>query len=137
MDIEAHEIYALEGMKELLSKKAVKDLIIEVHPKILHEIGKTDAEVIQIFENSNYKVHKFHKESEAAYHIQTIPSSLTLFLSILLNLHCAALSTTFGCRPPSLQKTTLLEHWQDKYFDPAHLILLDLQQWTRHRQYQV
>ncbi len=39
-DIEAHEIYALEGMKELLSKKAVKHLIIEVHPKILQQIGK-------------------------------------------------------------------------------------------------
>ncbi len=69
MDIEAHEIYALEGMKELLSKKAVKHLIIEVHPKILQEIGKTDAEVIRILENSGYKVDKFHKESEAAYHV--------------------------------------------------------------------
>jgi hypothetical protein len=70
MDIEAHEIYALEGMKELLSKKAVKHLIIEVHPKkILQQIGKTDAEVIQILENSGYKVDKFHKKSEAAYHI--------------------------------------------------------------------
>jgi hypothetical protein len=69
MDIEAHETYALEGMKELLSKKAVNHLIIEVHPKILQEIGKTDAEVIWILENSGYKVHKFHKESEAAYHI--------------------------------------------------------------------
>ena len=46
MDIEAHEIYALEGMKELLSKKPVKHLMIEVHPKFLHEIGSTDAEVI-------------------------------------------------------------------------------------------
>jgi hypothetical protein len=69
MDIEAHEIYALEGMKELLSKKAVKHLIIEVHPKFLQEIGKTDGEVIQILENNGYKVDKFHKESEAAYHI--------------------------------------------------------------------
>ena len=33
MDIEAHEIYALEGMKELLSSKAVKHLIIEIHQK--------------------------------------------------------------------------------------------------------
>jgi FkbM family methyltransferase len=69
MDIEAHEIYALEGMKELLSKKAVKHLIVEVHPKFLQEIGKTDGEVIQLLENSGYKVDKFHKESEAAYHI--------------------------------------------------------------------
>jgi hypothetical protein len=69
MDIEAHEIYALEGMKELLSKKAVKHLIIEVHPKILQEIGKRDAEVNQMLENSGYKVGKFHKESDAAYHI--------------------------------------------------------------------
>jgi FkbM family methyltransferase len=69
MDIESHEIYALEGMKELLSKKAIKHLIIEVHPKFLQEIGKIDAEVIQILENSGYKVDKFHKESEAAYHI--------------------------------------------------------------------
>jgi FkbM family methyltransferase len=69
MDVEAHEIYALEGMKELLSKKAVKHLIIEVHPKILQEIGKRDAEVIRILENSGYKVDKFHKESDAAYHI--------------------------------------------------------------------
>jgi hypothetical protein len=30
------------------------------------ELGKTDAEIIQILENSGYKVHKFHKESEAA-----------------------------------------------------------------------
>ena len=69
IDIESYEIYALEGMKELLSKKAVKNLIIEVHPKILQEIGKTDAEVIQILKNNGYKVDKFHKESEAAYHI--------------------------------------------------------------------
>jgi FkbM family methyltransferase len=69
MDIEAHEIYALEGMEELLSKKAVKHLIIEVHPKFLQEIGKTDAKVIQTLENSGYKVDKFHKESEATYHI--------------------------------------------------------------------
>ena len=69
MDIEAHEIYALEGMRELLSNKAVKHLVIEVHPKFLHEIGKTDAEVIQILENSGFKVDKFHKESEAACHI--------------------------------------------------------------------
>jgi FkbM family methyltransferase len=74
MDIEAHEIYALEGMKELLSKKAVKHLIIEVHPKFLQEIGRTDAEVIQILENSGYKVDKFHKESEAAYHIHAYSS---------------------------------------------------------------
>ena len=39
MDIEAYEIYALEGMKELLSKKAVKHLIVEVHPEFLQEIG--------------------------------------------------------------------------------------------------
>jgi hypothetical protein len=70
MDIEAHEVYALEGMKELLSKKVVKHLIIEVHPKILQQIGKTDAEVIRILENSGYKVDKFHKESEAAYHVR-------------------------------------------------------------------
>jgi FkbM family methyltransferase len=69
MDVEAHEIYALEGMKELLSKKAVKHLIMEVHPKILQEIGKTDAEVIRILENSGYKVDKFHNESEAAYYV--------------------------------------------------------------------
>jgi FkbM family methyltransferase len=69
MDIEAHEIYALEGMRELLSNKAVKHLVIEVHPKFLHEIGKTDAEVIQILENSGYKVDIFNKESKAAYHI--------------------------------------------------------------------
>ena len=69
MDIEAHEIYALEGMKESLSKKAVDHLIIEVHPKLLQEIGRTGVEVIQILENNGYKVDKFHKESEAAYHI--------------------------------------------------------------------
>jgi FkbM family methyltransferase len=69
MDIEGHEIYALQGMKELLSKKAVKHLIIEVHPKNLQEIGRKDVEVIQILENSGYNVDKFHKESEAAYHI--------------------------------------------------------------------
>jgi FkbM family methyltransferase len=69
MDIEAHEIYALEGMKELLSKKAVKHLIIEVHPKILQEIHRSDAEVIQLLENNGYKVDKFHMESEATYHI--------------------------------------------------------------------
>ena len=69
MDIEAHEVYVLEDMKELLSKKAVKHLIIEVHPKILQQIGKTDAEVIRILENNGYKVDKFHKESEAAYHV--------------------------------------------------------------------
>jgi hypothetical protein len=69
MDIEAHEIYALEGMKELLSKKPVKHLIIEVHPKTLQEIGKTDADIIPLLENSGYKVDKFHKESESAYHI--------------------------------------------------------------------
>jgi hypothetical protein len=56
-------------MKELLSKKAVKHLIMEVHPKFLHEIGRTDAEVIRILENSGYKADKFHKESEAACHI--------------------------------------------------------------------
>jgi hypothetical protein len=56
-------------MKELLSKKAVKHLIMEVHLTFLHEIGRTDAEVIQILENSGYKVDKFHKESEAACHI--------------------------------------------------------------------
>jgi FkbM family methyltransferase len=69
MDIEGHEIYALEGMKELLSKKAVKHLIIEVHLKILKEVGNTDAEVIQILKNSGYNVDKFHKESEGVYHI--------------------------------------------------------------------
>ena len=69
MDIEGHEIYALEGMKELLSRKAVKHLIVEVHPKILEEIGSKDVEVIQILKNSGYKVDKFHKESVAAYHI--------------------------------------------------------------------
>jgi FkbM family methyltransferase len=69
MDIEGHEIYALEGIKDLLSRKAVKHLIVEVHPRILHEIGSKDVEVIQILKNSGYKVDKFHKESEAAYHI--------------------------------------------------------------------
>jgi FkbM family methyltransferase len=69
IDIEGHEIYALEGMRELLSRKAVKHLIIEVHPKILEEIGTKDVEVIQILKNSGYKVDKFHKDSEAAYHI--------------------------------------------------------------------
>ena len=69
MDIEAHEIYALEGMRELLSNKAVKHLVIEVHPKFLHEIGKMDTEVIQILEKSGYNVEIFNKESEAAYHI--------------------------------------------------------------------
>jgi hypothetical protein len=73
MDIEAHEIYALEGMKELPSKKAVKHLIIEVHPKILQEIAKTDAEVIQLLENSGYKVNKFHKESESVHQIHAYP----------------------------------------------------------------
>jgi len=35
----------------------------------LQEIGKRDAEVIWILENSGHKVDKFHKESDAAYHI--------------------------------------------------------------------
>jgi hypothetical protein len=69
MGIEAHEIYALDGMRESLSNKAVKHLIIEVHPKFLREIGKTDTEVVQILENSGYNVDMFNKESEAAYHI--------------------------------------------------------------------
>jgi FkbM family methyltransferase len=69
MDIESYEIYALEGMKELLGEKAVKHLIVEVHPKFLQQIGKTDAEVIQILKSNGYCVDKFHKESDAAYHI--------------------------------------------------------------------
>ena len=70
MDIEGHEIHALEGMKELLSKKAMKHLTIEIHPAILREIGISDAEVIQILARTCYKVDKFHKESDAAYDIQ-------------------------------------------------------------------
>ena len=69
MDIEGHEIYALEGMKELLSKKAIKHLIIEVHVRLLSELGSTEGEVIQILKNSGYNVDKFHKENEAVYHL--------------------------------------------------------------------
>ena len=84
IDIESYEIYALEGMKELLSKKAVKNLIIEVHPKFLQEKGKTDAEVIQILKNNGYKVDKFHKESEARLSYPRIFLVLLSFLSIFL-----------------------------------------------------
>jgi hypothetical protein len=47
-------------MKEFLSKKAVKHLTIEIHPKILHEIGSTAADVNPILENNGYKMDKFH-----------------------------------------------------------------------------
>jgi hypothetical protein len=42
--------------EKIAIKEAVKHLITRVHPKGLYEIGSTDAELIQIVENSDYKV---------------------------------------------------------------------------------
>jgi hypothetical protein len=110
---------ASEGMKKLLSKKAVKHLIIQVHPKISQEIGKTDAEVIQLFENSGYKVDKFHKESEVLTTSTPILSSLMPFLRIFLLywlslLRARVLPLVMDFISP---KAALQEDWHDTYFD--------------------
>jgi hypothetical protein len=134
IDIEVHEIYALDGMKELLLRKAVTHLIIEVHPKILQERGKTDADIMPylkivatMWTNSIRKVN-LHTI------FTTIPNSQCPFMQfhIILTLVVPGLSTAFGYGLSSHQKLRYRKIARiNNYSDYTAIDSAGCKQWTR------
>lgn len=70
MDIEGHEIIALEGMRELLQTHSIRDLIIEVHPDMIKDNGRDDKEILRILQAAQYCVEILTVEGrDITYHI--------------------------------------------------------------------
>ena len=75
MDIEGAEGFALLGMREALSHRRVRRLLLELHPHQLVEHGRTAAEIIQQLRECGYVGWRIDHSSQgnrrAAYHRHT------------------------------------------------------------------
>ena len=54
MDIEGYELFALRGARELLKNKAIKNIIVEMHPIQLKNLGQSVEEVTAFLETHGY-----------------------------------------------------------------------------------
>lgn len=73
MDIEGYEVYALKGLRQLLMRKAVSHLIIEVHPHLIRA-PHTDADVLSLLEECGYSFQKIARSGRTVYHLLVVPS---------------------------------------------------------------
>jgi FkbM family methyltransferase len=75
MDIEGAEGMALRGMQEILSRRRVRRLLLELHPSQLQEHGQSAAEIIGRFQEWGYGGwridHSPKRNRRAAYHRTT------------------------------------------------------------------
>lgn len=54
VDIEGYELVALESGKEVLATGQIENLLVEVHPRQLRELGRNPAEVEQLLTSFGY-----------------------------------------------------------------------------------
>ena len=69
MDIEGYEYYALLGMKQILSKHLVRNMIIEVHPQFLTRHHVSDNDISAILHSNGYSVEEISRVKTGQYHL--------------------------------------------------------------------
>ena len=69
MDIEGYEYYALLGMKQILSKHLVRNMIIEVHPQFLTRHHVSDNDISAILYSNGYSVEEISRVKTGQYHL--------------------------------------------------------------------
>jgi len=69
MDIEGSEFLALKGAKHSLEKGLIKNIICEVHSKILKELGFSDTMLIDFLKTKGYNIQIIEKNDNDRYHI--------------------------------------------------------------------
>jgi len=74
MDIEGYEFLALKGLVKSLSKKNIKNIICEIHPKQLAQNNITVAELISFIESCDYELSIIDKKGrDSPYHVLLTP----------------------------------------------------------------
>jgi len=69
IDIEGSEFLALQGAKTSLEKGLIKNIICEVHSKLLKEFGFSDTMLINLLKTYGYKIKIIEKNDNKPYHI--------------------------------------------------------------------
>jgi FkbM family methyltransferase len=69
VDIEGHELFALQGARKMLEEKRLKNILIEVHPKFLMHNNQSAGELVSYLESYGYTVRKIHAESPTVHYI--------------------------------------------------------------------
>jgi FkbM family methyltransferase len=72
MDIEGNELFALEGMQQLLESKALSHLIIEVHPHMI-PAPYSDEDLLSLLEAHGYSFQKLSYNGRMVYHLLAVP----------------------------------------------------------------
>jgi FkbM family methyltransferase len=73
MDIEGYEYFGLKGLQNSLSSKIIKNIICEIHPRMLKENGVPENDILEILSKYGYKVIQLQETTtsrlEPTYHI--------------------------------------------------------------------
>ena len=73
MDIEGYEYLGLKGLQNSFSSGIIKNLICEIHPRMLKENGVSENNILDLLSTHGYKVIKLHEtittRLEPTYHI--------------------------------------------------------------------
>ena len=81
IDIEGSEYLALKGVKQSLEKGLIKNIICEVHSKLLKEFGFSDTMLMNLLKTNGYKIKIIEKNENKPYHILAYKGNLHEFLS--------------------------------------------------------
>lgn len=77
MDIEGYEYFGLKGLQNSFSSRIIKNMICEIHPKMLKQNGVSENDVVELLSKYGYKVIQLHEtitsRLEPTYHIHAKP----------------------------------------------------------------
>lgn len=73
MDIEGYEYLALKGLRNSFASKIIKNIICEIHPRMLKENGISENNILDLLSKHGYNVSQLHERItsrlEPTYHI--------------------------------------------------------------------
>ncbi len=79
IDVEGHEYSVLKGMRELLRKKKVKHLFIEICNQQLNKAGTSSVEILEFLVIYGYKCYSIKTGQTEVYHEKNGDESLVYF----------------------------------------------------------